>query len=441
MRTTQDTIVRLLRNLGSRKEVEQYLRQYSSVEAQKFAVVRVGGGVLAKDLDGLSSSLSFLQSVGLNPIVVHGPGPEFAAALAEDGVETTSVDGRVVTTPPVLAIARRVIQEKTLRLVDALEEMGTRARPVSASVFEAEVEDDGRLGLVGHIRKVHAGGIESSVRAGHLPILGCLGVTPGGQIVDVGADAAARELALALQPFKVVFLNEAGGVLDEHGRVISAVSLAQDYDALLAAPWLAAGMRQKLVEIRRILEGLPPGASVSLTSPDHLAKELFTHTGSGTLVRRGERVTRYDSLEGLDRDRLRDLLEACFRRRLAEDYFDKKKISRIYLVDSYYATAILTDDGPVPYLDKFAVTTQAQGAGVGSSLWKLMKSETPKLFWRARNENEINPWYFQEAQGSFRDAKWTVFYYGLSGWDEIKACVDHALHLPATLREHGTAEV
>src|SRR5262249_40174507 len=107
MSTTQDTIVRLLRNLGSRKEVEQYLKQTSSVDAQRFAVVRVGGGVLAKDLDGLASSLSFLQSVGLSPIVVHGPGPELAAALAEGGVETTSVDGRIVTTPRVLEIARR----------------------------------------------------------------------------------------------------------------------------------------------------------------------------------------------------------------------------------------------------------------------------------------------------------------------------------------------
>jgi acetylglutamate kinase len=199
-------------------------------------------------------------------------------------------------------------------------------------------------------------------------------------------------------------------------------------------------MRRRLEEIRRILEGLPPSSSVSMTSPDRLAKELFTHTGSGTLVRLGERVLRYESLEGIDRERLRELVEVCFQRRLAEGYFEKKAFHRIYLAESYCATAIITRDTDVPYLDKFAVTAQAQGVGLGGSLWARMKGETPKLFWRARSENEINPWYFQQAQGSYRDARWTVFWYGLEGWDEIRACVEHALSLPATLREHGTTE-
>ena len=111
------------------------------------------------------------------------------------------------------------------------------------------------------------------------------------------------------------------------------------------------------------------------------------------------------------------------------------------LADSYRATAIITHGQGVPYLDKFAVTTQAQGAGEGGSLWKRMCRENPKLYWRARNGNEINPWYFQQSTGSYKDERWTVFWYGLEGWDEIKACVDHALMLPATLRQHGTAEV
>jgi acetylglutamate kinase len=70
-----------------------------------------------------------------------------------------------------------------------------------------------------------------------------------------------------------------------------------------------------------------------------------------------------------------------------------------------------------------------------------MKAENPKLFWRSRSENEINPWYFQQADGSHKSGRWTVFWYGLESFDAIKACIDHALSLPATLREHGTVEV
>jgi acetylglutamate synthase len=222
--------------------------------------------------------------------------------------------------------------------------------------------------------------------------------------------------------------------------VISAVNLEEDYERLLDKPWLDAGMKRTLKEIKRLLDKLPHASSVSITSPDQVARELFTHTGSGTLVRRGERVLVHETLAGVDKARLRGLLETCFQRSLADDYFEKKAFHRVYLAESYRATAIITEDPIAPYLDKFAVTAEAQGAGIGGSLWARMKRDNPKLYWRARNENEVNTWYFQQAHGSCRDATWTVFWYGLSGFDEIRACVEHALALPATLHAHGNTE-
>src|ERR1700744_728992 len=139
MASTKDVIVRLLRNLGTRKEVEQYLKQYSTVDSRKFAIIKVGGNILARDLDGLASSLSFLQNVGLYPIVLHGAGPQIDEALADEGVPSQRVDGVRLTTPRVLEIARRVTLRENLRLVEALEELGTRARPVTSGVFEAEI--------------------------------------------------------------------------------------------------------------------------------------------------------------------------------------------------------------------------------------------------------------------------------------------------------------
>jgi acetylglutamate kinase len=443
MRKTKDVIVRLLRNLGSRKEVEQYLKQYSAVDSQKFAIIKVGGNILARDLDGLASSLTFLQNVGLYPVVLHGAGPQIDAALVEASVATERVEGVRVTTPKVLEIARRVTLRENLRLVEALEDLGTRARPVTGGVFEAELADPERLGLVGRVTHIHPEAIHAALRAGHLPILTCLGETASGQIVNLPSDVAVRELAVTTQPYKMIFLTETGGLLGEDGRIISAVNLAEDFEFLMEQPWVHSGMRAKLGEIKKLLEGLPPSSSASITSPDHLAKELFTHTGSGTLVRRGERVNRFETLEGIDRDRLKELLEVCFGRQLTLDYFDKKAFHRIYLSEEYRATAVITRESPAlpPYLDKFAVTTQAQGAGVGGSLWQRMKAENPKLYWRSRADNEINPWYFQQAQGSYRAGRWTVFWYGLEGFGEVEACVTHALSLPASLKDHAAGGV
>src|SRR6185312_10623001 len=213
MATTKDVILRLLRNLGTRKEVEQYLKQYSAVDTQKFAIIKVGGNILARDLDGLASSLTFLQTVGLIPIVLHGAGPQIDEALAEEGVPSQRVDGLRVTTPRVLEIARRVTLRENLRLVEALEALGTRARPVTSGVFEAEIIDSARLGFVGRVVRIHQGSIQSSLRAGHLPIVTCYGETSGGQIVTLGSDMAVRELSLATEPYKIVFLTEVGGLL------------------------------------------------------------------------------------------------------------------------------------------------------------------------------------------------------------------------------------
>jgi acetylglutamate kinase len=436
MKATREVISRLLTNLGSAREVEQYLRHYSEIDARKFAVIKVGGGIIESNLDGLASALTFLQQVGLSPIVVHGAGEQLDDALNAEGITSEKVEGMRVTTPQILEVARRVFQRVNLRLVEELEELGTRARPITSGVFEAQPMEGGRFGLVGEVSKVHRDLIDSSIRAGHLPIIACLGETPAGQILNINADVAAAELAEAIQPYKIIFLTPTGGLLDGNGRIIPAVNLTEDYEELMAQPWLHSGMRLKLQEIKELLDVLPSESSVSITSPEHLARELFTHQGSGTLVRRGERVRVYDSFDEIDQERLRDLLEGCFGRRLTEDYFSKKQVEHLYLTDSYRATAIITREGlPVPYLDKFAVTREAQGLGLGASLWGRMRRDVPVLFWRSRAGNPINSWYFHQSQGSYRSDKWIVFWYGLSSYDAIRKCVEHALALPPSLQE------
>ena len=83
---TRQTIVRLLSSMASAKEISQYLKRFSQVDAKRFAVVKVGGAVLRDDLEALTSSLSFLQEVGLTPIVLHGAGPQLDAELSAAGL-------------------------------------------------------------------------------------------------------------------------------------------------------------------------------------------------------------------------------------------------------------------------------------------------------------------------------------------------------------------
>jgi acetylglutamate kinase len=438
---TQDVIARLLTNIGSRKEVEQYLRNYASVDAPKFAVVKASGSIIEGNLDALASSLSFLQRVGLVPIVVHGGNVQLDRALAQAGIDAPVVKGLRKMTPAALEVARRVLHETNLRLVEALERLGTRVRPFTSGILEVRRIETPDLGLVGEITAVRESAIAQAAQAGILPIVAPLGETAKGQILIVHADAVARALALAVKPHKVVYLNEVGGLPDLSGAIRSAVNLAEDFDEIVGNPATDAESRRKLVEINTLLQDLPPTSSVSITSPDHLAKELFTHRGEGTLVRRGEKVTCYDGWSDIDTPRLRALLEACFGRALDEGYFVEKAPYRVYLAASYRATAILTLEDGVPYLDKFAVTTEAQGEGIGGSIWQRMRKENPKLFWRSRASNAINPWYAQNADGLYKTDKWWVFWCGMTEFPEIQRSVERALAMPATFHDRPSAHV
>ncbi len=432
---TRQTIVRLLSSMGSAKEISQYLKRFSQLDAARFAVVKVGGAVLRDDLAALVSSLAFLQDVGLTPIVVHGAGPQLDGELAAAGIDKRTVDGLRVTSPEALAVVRRVFQAQNLALVEALQAQDARATSIVTGVFEAGYVDEAALGLVGQVQRVQLAPIHASLKAGSIPVIASLGETAGGQILNINADYAANALVRELQPYKIVFLTGTGGLLDADGKVIDSINLSTEYDTLMAQPWIEGGMRLKLEQVKQLLDGLPPASSVSITRPSELAKELFTHKGSGTLVRRGERVLQAERWDQLDLPRLRALVESAFGRKLAADYFERTRLHRAYVSEQYRAAIVLTREEEGLYLDKFAVLDDAQGEGLGRAVWQVMREQTPRLFWRSRRGNPVNAFYFAECDGCIKQPRWKVFWYGFDAMAGIERCVAHCAARPPTLEE------
>ncbi len=430
---TRKTIVRLLSSMGSAKEIQQYLKRFSQLDAKRFAVVKVGGAVLRDDLPALTSSLTFLQQVGLTPIVLHGAGPQLDEELSAAGIEKQTVNGLRVTTPQALAIVRKVFQEQNLRLVEALQTMDTRATSVLSGVFTSTYLDRDTYGLVGKVSRINLAPIEASLRAGSIPVIASMGETEEGQILNVNADFAANELVRVLQPYKIVFLTGTGGLLDDKGRIIDSINLSTEFEHLMAQPWINGGMRLKIEQIADLLADLPLTSSVSITQPSELAKELFTHKGSGTLVRRGEKVRRFESWEGIDLERMRSLIESSFGRTLVPDYFERTKPFRIYVSENYRTAMILTMEDGLPYLDKFAVLDDAQGEGLGRAVWQVMREENPQMFWRSRHGNSVNHFYYAESDGCLKQPNWKVFWYGLEDFETIARCVAHCATRQPTL--------
>lgn len=427
MPDVRQTVIELLGQLGSSREARQYLKQFASLDETRFAVVKVGGAVFRDDLDEMAAALAFLHRLGLTPILLHGAGPQLDEAMQSAGVPIEKRDGLRVTTDEVMAVARPVIYRANSAIVDALEARGVRARGVLHGVFNTRLADRERLGLVGDIDSVELEPLRSAVAAGALPVVACLGESSSGQVMNINADVAARELVWAVKPYKIIFLTGTGGLLDQNGRIISAISISGDYEDLIAQDWVHSGMQLKLAQIKDMLEKLPAETSVSITSAAKLTRELFTHTGAGTLIRRGERIDWLTDLGAGQFKALAGLLEQSFGRHLREDWLEDRQVEGLLWAESGRAAALIASgvDG-IPYLDKFVVTPEARGEGLGAALWQVLRGRFSQLYWRSRASNPIAGWYLQQAHASFRRGAWIVHVIGVESFELLERLVEDA---------------
>ncbi|MCP2669425.1 acetylglutamate kinase [Maricaulaceae bacterium EIL42A08] len=428
-------IVELLSHMRDGKEIREYLNRFSELDQERFAVIKVGGAIIEEQLDDLARALAFLQSVGLAPIVVHGGGPQLNTALEDAGFPEQRKDGLRITPSEAMGTVRDTLTAVNVKLVQAVRDCGGRAASIPSGVFEAELVDEAGLGRVGEPTGVRLDLVAAAAQAGQAPILTCLGDTSDGRLVNINADSAVRALVGRLQPYKIVFLTGTGALLDEAGAPISTVNLATDFDELMGKDWVDGGMRLKLQEIKRLLDNLPLSSSVSITRPDHLAKELFTHAGAGTLVRRGERIEEVTTLAALDLDRTAALVAESFGRSLKTGYFDTLDFDRAFVTENYRAAAITARLDDTVYLDKFAVMDAARGEGLGGAVWKRLVAYAPKLYWRSRRDNPINEFYFAACDSAIKRGEWTVFQRGETDLSRLPQLAEQIAALPASLED------
>jgi len=257
MTNLREIVRKVLAQLGNSQEARHYLNEYSHEDSLQFAVIKVGGGILKNELEALANALSTIRHLGLFPVVIHGAGPQLDAALKDKNIDTEKRDGLRVTTDAVMGVARPVIYKANRSLVSELSQLDVEAIGIQHGVFECSLLDKEKFGLVGKVEDVHLDSIREATSQGALPIISCFGETKSGQVVNINADIAARELVWALKPRKVIFLTPTGGLLNADSEIISSISLLSDYENLMQADWVHSGMQLKLEQIKDLLMPLP----------------------------------------------------------------------------------------------------------------------------------------------------------------------------------------
>lgn len=312
--------------------------------------------------------------------------------------------------------------EENLKLVGRLDDLGVRVRPLS-NILMADYLDKEKWQYVGKITKVNTAEIERSIEAGYIPIMTSMAQTEDGQLLNVNADVAAAEISKSLQPLKVVYLSEKGGLFDGEGQKISAINLDAEFDHLMSQPWCRYGTRLKIKEIKELLESLPRTSSVAIIHPNDLQKELFTDNGAGTLIRLGDKVTSVTEFEDIDK-----IKEALVRDREGLDavatvdrfveslkdtpftaYFDNG-------IDVMQCLAIVLPPGEgreIATLSTLAITRSGWISNVAENVFAAIKKDYPSLVWTVSEDDENLSWFFEKSDGSFKGNGSVLFYYGV----------------------------
>ncbi|MCZ8158248.1 MAG: acetylglutamate kinase [Leptospira sp.] len=230
-------------------------------------------------------------------------------------------------------------------------------------------------------------------------------------------DAFLFQIVDALNINKVIQLHHDGPIYDDDtGKVISLIPTGEELQNFKSE--FAVDETDRDLQFITLAESLVSKRnqakfSVVLTSPYTLLRELFTVKGSGTLVKKENRITHYKSMDGLDEKRLFQLIETSFRKTLQPSFKDSK-FTDLFLEESYQGCAWLVQTEFGFLLSKFAVNETARGAGVGRDIWDLISNQTLPLYWRSKPNNNINKWYMKVAQGIEKDQNWYYYWLGLS---------------------------
>ncbi len=281
-------------------EALPYMQRYAGATfVIKYGGHAMGDPAAARDF---ADDVVLMKAVGINPIVVHGGGPQIGAMLKKLGVESSFVDGLRVTDSETAKVAEMVLSGAINKeLVAWIAAAGGRAVGISgkdggfvtaekvkrtARDPESNIERAVDLGFVGEPRSVDRTILDTISAAGMIPVVAPIGVGNDGHTYNINADTMAGAIAAALQADRLFLLTDVSGVLAKDGSLLTDLDPAK-IAALRADGTVTGGMIPKLETCITAVEG-GVDAAVILDGrvPHAMLVEIFTRSGAGTLVHR-----------------------------------------------------------------------------------------------------------------------------------------------------------
>src|SRR2546423_3948842 len=259
-------------------EALPYIRDFHG----RTVVIKYGGAAMGEEelREGFATDVVLLKYVGLNPVIVHGGGPDITSYMERLGMEVRFVEGVRVSDPETVEVAKMVLLGKVNSdIVKRINRHGQPAVGLSGedgSLFEIRpVENAAEVGMVGAIERVDVD-VLNHIAEDYIPVVASAGADRDGHYYNVNPDAAAGKVAAALRAYKAIFLTDVAGWLADPEDPHSLVSRASAAEATEALRAVEGGMRPKLAACGEAIGGGGQSAhSVDGSQPHSLPPELL----------------------------------------------------------------------------------------------------------------------------------------------------------------------
>jgi len=279
-------------------EALPYMRRY----AGRTIVIKYGGHAMSDSTSGdpFARDVVLLKQVGINPIVVHGGGPQIAQMLQRLGIQSTIVDGLRVTDAATMEVVEMVLAGTiNKQLVSAINAEGgcaiglcgkdgglIQARKLVRTRIEAGSRVEIDLGFVGEPQRIAATVLDTFKQSDIIPVIAPIGIGADGETYNINADTVAGAVAAAVKATRLLLLTDVAGVLDGDKRLISEITTASAR-RMIAEGIIYGGMIPKVETcLQAVDDGVEAAVILDGRVPHAILLELFTDTsGAGTLLR------------------------------------------------------------------------------------------------------------------------------------------------------------
>jgi acetylglutamate kinase len=279
-------------------EALPYIRRFYN----KTIVIKYGGSTMEEERlkKNFALDVVLLKYIGINPVVVHGGGPQIGEMLTRLGKKSEFVEGMRVTDGETMDVVEMVLVGKVNKeIVAMINQQGGKAVGLSGkdgrlilakklklmrSTDESKSPEIVDIGMVGEVKAIHPGVIESLEKENFIPVIAPIGVGEEGETYNINADLVAGKIAAALKAEKFILLTDVKGVLDEKKQLIPTLDVKQAKD-LISKRVISSGMIPKVnCCLDALNEGVNKTHIIDGTVEHAVLLEIFTDVGIGTQI-------------------------------------------------------------------------------------------------------------------------------------------------------------